>query len=287
MEIPFIKMHGLGNNYIYIDLFQHQLDENLLSNIAEKVSNVNTGIGSDGMILIHPSEHADLGMRIFNKDGSEGKSCGNGLRCTAKYAYEHGIISKEKFTIETKANIVESEVLLADGQVQEITINMGAPLLRRMDIPMMGNDDSQVVSEPFIVNGKKLEVTAVSMGNPHAVFFVDNIHDAPLHELGPVIEKDMRFPEGVNVEFIEVVSANEINFAVWERGSGITQACGTGACASVVAAILNQQVNRDEDVIVHLAGGDLTIKWDEKGDVWMTGGADVIAEGVYQYQIVE
>ncbi|WP_419720205.1 diaminopimelate epimerase, partial [Oceanobacillus massiliensis] len=230
MEIPFIKMHGLGNNYIYIDLFQHQLDENLLSNIAEKVSNVNTGIGSDGMILIHPSEHADLGMRIFNKDGSEGKSCGNGLRCTAKYAYEHGIISKEKFTIETKANIVESEVLLADGQVQEITINMGAPLLRRMDIPMMGNDDSQVVSEPFIVNGKKLEVTAVSMGNPHAVFFVDNIHDAPLHELGPVIEKDMRFPEGVNVEFIEVVSANEINFAVWERGSGITQACGTGAC---------------------------------------------------------
>nr|WP_306798677.1 diaminopimelate epimerase [Oceanobacillus saliphilus] len=283
MEIPFIKMHGLGNNYIYIDLFQHNLEEEMLADIAQKVSNVNTGIGSDGMILIHPSEKADLGMRIFNKDGSEGMSCGNGLRCTAKYAYEHGIIKKEKFSIATKANIVESEVQLEGDQVQEITINMGAPDLRRMDIPMMGNDDPKVVSEPFIVNGEKLHVTAVSMGNPHAVFFVDNIEEAPLYELGPKIEKDMRFPEGVNVEFIEIVSPNEINFCVWERGSGVTQACGTGACAAVVASVLNNHVNRNEDVVVHLAGGDLTIKWDEYGDVWMTGGAEVIAEGIFTY----
>ncbi|MFC4023711.1 diaminopimelate epimerase [Oceanobacillus longus] len=283
MEIPFIKMHGLGNNYIYIDLFQHNLEEEKLADIAEKVSNVNTGIGSDGMILIHPSDKADLGMRIFNKDGSEGMSCGNGLRCTAKYAYEHGIVAKDKFTISTKANVVESEVTVNGDQVEEITINMGAPYLRRMDIPMMGNDDPKVISEPFIISGQKLEVTAVSMGNPHAVFFVDSIGEAPLYELGPKIEKDMRFPEGVNVEFIEVVSQNEINFCVWERGSGVTQACGTGACAAVVASVLNEYVKRDEDIVVHLAGGDLTIKWDEKGDVWMTGGADVIATGTFQY----
>ncbi|WP_067725714.1 diaminopimelate epimerase [Oceanobacillus damuensis] len=284
MEIPFIKMHGLGNNYIYIDLFQYDLDEESLPHIAEKVSNVNTGIGSDGMILIHPTEKADVGMRIFNKDGSEGMSCGNGLRCTAKYAYEHGIVTNETFSISTKANIVKSEVALNGDEVQQITINMGAPNLRRMDIPMMGNDDPKVVSEPFIVNGQKLEVTAVSMGNPHAVFFVDNIAEAPLYELGPKIEKDMRFPDGVNVEFIEVVSPNEINFSVWERGSGVTQACGTGACAAVVASVLNGHVKRNEDVVVHLAGGDLTIKWDDNGDVWMTGGAEVIAEGTFTYQ---
>lgn len=171
MEIPFIKMHGLGNNYIYIDLFQFNIEENLFSDLAQKLANVNTGIGSDGMILIHPSEKADVGMRIFNKDGSEGKSCGNGLRCTAKYAYEHGIVSNEKFTIETRANIVTAEVTENDAeQVELITINMGQPQLKRVNIPMMGSDDPKVVAEPFDVNGEKLEVTAVSMGNPHAVF---------------------------------------------------------------------------------------------------------------------
>lgn len=284
MEIPFIKMHGLGNNYIYIDLFQFNIEENLFSDLAQKLANVSTGIGSDGMILIHPSEKADVGMRIFNKDGSEGKSCGNGLRCTAKYAYEHGIVSNEKFTIETRANIVKAEVTENDAeQVELITINMGQPQLKRVNIPMMGSDDPKVVAEPFDVNGEKLEVTAVSMGNPHAVFFVDAIDAAPLYDLGPVIERDSRFPEGVNVEFVEVVSPYELNFRVWERGSGVTQACGTGACAAVVASTLNHYCNQNETITVHLAGGDLSIKWDEAGNVWMTGDAQIIAKGVFQY----
>ncbi|WP_164668259.1 diaminopimelate epimerase [Virgibacillus doumboii] len=285
MEIPFTKMHGLGNNYIYIDLFNFDIAEEHLSGLARNVSNVNTGIGSDGMILIQPSKAADVGMRIFNSDGSEAKSCGNGLRCVAKYAYEQGLVSGEHFHIETIVNIVEAEVKTESGVVQEVTINMGQPVLERSLIPMQGADVPEVIAEPFIVGDQQLNVTAVSMGNPHAVFFVDSINDAPLYELGPVIEKDQRFPDGVNVEFIETVSRNELNFRVWERGSGITQACGTGACASVVAAVLNEKAKRDEDITVHLSGGDLTIKWDNFGDVWMTGGAEVIATGTYLYEV--
>lgn len=283
MKIPFTKMHGLGNSYIYIDLFQHKLEEAMLPALAQSVSNMNTGIGSDGIILIHPSERAALGMRIFNKDGSEGQSCGNGLRCAAKYAYEHGIVDVTQFQIETKANIVEAEVQIQNDNVQLVTINMGKPQLNRADIPMIGSETEKVVAEQFKIMDQQLKVTAVSMGNPHAVFVVDNIDDAPLVELGPSIEKDKRFPQGINVEFIEVLTPTEINFCVWERGSGITQACGTGACAAVVAAALNDLVNRNEQITVHLPGGDLFIKWDDQGYVWMTGGAEVIATGDYYY----
>lgn len=283
MDIPFIKMHGLGNNYIYVDLFQTTQEESLLPDIAREVSNVHTGIGSDGLILIQPSQKADVGMRIFNQDGSEGNTCGNGLRCTAKYAFENGIVSDTKFQIETKASVVDAEVTVKDDKVTRVTINMGKPVLRRPDIPMMGDDDPHVIDETFIVENDELKLTAVSMGNPHAVFFVDEIEDAPIHELGPVIEKDRRFPESVNVEFVEIVSKNEMNFRVWERGSGITQACGTGACAAVVAASLNGYVQQKQPVTVHLQGGDLTITWDDKGDVLMTGGAEVIAAGTYSF----
>lgn len=281
MQLPFTKMHGLGNNYIYIDFFTEQVEESKLSGLAKRVANVNTGIGSDGLIIIHPSKKADVGMRIFNKDGSEGQSCGNGLRCTAKYVYEQGIVSKKQFKIETKANIVEAEVNVTEGNVDLVTINMGEPLLNRQDIPMQGEIDQQVISEPFIINGEELILTAVSMGNPHAVFFVENIDNAHVEKLGPLIEKDPRFPQGVNVEFIEVISPTEVNFSVWERGSGITQACGTGACASVVAGVLNNYLTRDKEITVHLPGGDLLIKWDKDGNVWMTGGAEIIASGVY------
>ncbi|MCG1026980.1 diaminopimelate epimerase [Virgibacillus halodenitrificans] len=285
MKIPFTKMHGLGNNYIYIDLFSYELDETILPELAKAVSNVYTGIGSDGLILIHPSKKADVGMRIFNKDGSEGQSCGNGLRCTAKYAYESGIIDKRKFTMETKANIVEAEVMIKDQVVKEITINMGDPELQRASIPMLGKAADQVVAEPFLISEEELKLTALSMGNPHAVFFVGNIEHAPLYDLGPLIEKDSRFPNGVNVEFVEIISENEVNFRVWERGSGVTQACGTGACAAVVAGVLNHHLRKDEPVIVHLQGGDLKIRWDHHGKVWMTGDAEVIASGVYHYRM--
>ncbi|GIO19243.1 diaminopimelate epimerase [Oceanobacillus oncorhynchi subsp. incaldanensis] len=282
MKIPFTKMHGLGNNYIYIDLFQTELPENRLSELAINMSNQNTGIGSDGMILIHPAEKADVGMRIFNKDGSEGMNCGNGLRCTAKYAYETGIVDKKEFTIQTKANIVRATVKENDEQkVNEVTIDMGAPILQREQIPMLGEAGTTVINEPFEVADKTLHVTAVSMGNPHVITMVDAIDDAPLTTLGPVIEKDERFPEGVNTEFIEVVSDEEIHFRVWERGSGVTEACGTGACAAVVAATLNKKVTKGKKIVVHLAGGDLIIEWRKDDHIWMTGGAETIATGIF------
>jgi len=282
MKIPFTKMHGLGNNYIYIDLFQTELPENRLSELAINMSNQNTGIGSDGMILIHPAEKADVGMRIFNKDGSEGMNCGNGLRCTAKYAYETGIVDKKEFTIQTKANIVWATVKENNEQkVNEVTIDMGAPILQREQIPMLGEAGTTVINEPFEVADKTLHVTAVSMGNPHVITMVDAIDDAPLTTLGPVIEKDERFPEGVNTEFIEVVSDEEIHFRVWERGSGVTEACGTGACAAVVAATLNKKVTKGKKIVVHLAGGDLIIEWREDDHIWMTGGAETIASGIF------
>lgn len=282
MKIPFTKMHGLGNSYIYIDLFHTDLPEDRLSELAIKMSNPNTGIGSDGMILIHPADEADVGMRIFNKDGSEGMNCGNGLRCTAKYAYETGIIDKKAFTMKTKANIVQAIVTVNDqGVVEEVTIDMGEPILQREQIPMLGEEGTTVINEPFQVDGSTLHVTAVSMGNPHVVSMVEKIDDAPLTTLGPIIEKDRRFPEGVNAEFIEIVSDEELHFRVWERGSGITEACGTGACAAVVAATLNNKVTKGKKVVVHLAGGDLTIEWKQDDHVWMTGGAERIASGNY------
>ncbi|MBD8070465.1 diaminopimelate epimerase [Bacillus sp. PS06] len=281
----FTKMHGLGNNYIYVDLFKEELKEEELSAIAKSVSNINTGIGSDGMILICPSDVAPVKMRIFNNDGSEGKNCGNGLRCVAKYAYENKLVTEQKFQIETLSGLVSAEVIVEDGKVSTVTINMGKPRLNRASIPMVGEDIVQVVNESMTFGDVDMSVTAVSMGNPHAIFYVDEINDAPLTTLGPVIEKDKRFPESVNVEFVEVVSENELHFRVWERGSGITQACGTGACAAVVASVLNGKTKRNVETTVHLAGGDLFITWNDDNEVLMTGPAATICEGIYYYSL--
>ncbi|MGO4888938.1 diaminopimelate epimerase [Anaerobacillus sp. MEB173] len=281
MAMKFTKMHGLGNTYIYINLFEENLAEEQLSDLAVKVSNVNTGIGSDGMILICPSEQAPVKMRIFNNDGSEGKNCGNGLRCVAKYAYEHGIVKEEVFKIETLAGLVEAKVHVTDGKVDVVTVDMGEPRLLRKELPMVGNGEEKVINEPIDVNGQRWEMTGVSMGNPHGVFFVEDIESAPVTTLGPVLEKHELFPEWLNVEFVEVVSEDELHFRVWERGSGITQACGTGACAAAVAAILNEKAKRDQNITVHLLGGDLTINWTNQGNVLMTGPAETICEGKF------
>lgn len=280
-QFTFTKMHGLGNNYIYVNLFEETLVEEELARIAEKVSNVNTGIGSDGMILICPSEVAPVKMRIFNKDGSEGKNCGNGLRCVAKYAYEHKLVEETVFTIETLGGIVTAEVTVGDNVVTSVTIDMGAPRLKREDLPMLGEGEREI----FAYDDKNYVFTAVSMGNPHVVTIVDKIGEAPLTTLGPIVEKHDMFPEGVNVEFIEVVNDNELHFRVWERGSGVTEACGTGACAAVVASILNGKMERGKEITVHLAGGDLRITWTEEGTVFMKGPAEVICTGVYHYDI--
>ncbi|WP_369810004.1 diaminopimelate epimerase [Gracilibacillus caseinilyticus] len=284
MEIPFTKMHGLGNSYIFINTFDYPVEDEKLHDLAIAVADKDTGIGSDGLILIHPTDKAEVGMRIFNRDGSEGKNCGNGLRCVAKFAYEHQLVSKKTFTIETKAGNVTAEVHGDKDYVEEVTVDMGEPILNRSAIPMKGDEVKQVVAEPFVVSDQELAVTTVSMGNPHAVFFVDDINQAPLTTLGPIIEKDARFPESVNVEFIEKVNDRELHFRVWERGSGVTQACGTGACASVVAAILNQTMEKAKEITVHLAGGDLYITWREDNRVWMRGKAETSITGIFFWQ---
>lgn len=283
MEIAFTKMHGIGNSYIYIDLFQHHYEEEIFSSLAKQISNTNTGIGSDGLIVIHPSENADCGMRIINKDGSEGTNCGNGLRCVAKYVFERNIILKEKFIIETKSGMMHVHVIVKNNVVIETVIDMGVPLLHRQHVPMIGNPEDLVIHELFNLPCHNLFVTALFLGNPNAVFFVENIEDAPLHSLGGVIENDNRFPKRVNVEFVEVIHSTELNFRVWERGSGITEACGTGACAAVVAAILNGFCQKGEDIVVHLSGGDLLIRWDIDDHVWMRGPAAFIADGIYYF----
>ncbi|MES5395629.1 diaminopimelate epimerase [Bacillus amyloliquefaciens] len=277
----FTKMHGLGNSYIYVNQFEEQLPEERLAEIAVKVSSVYTGIGSDGMILICPSEKAPVKMRIFNNDGSEGKNCGNGLRCVAKYAYEHKLTEETSFFIETLSGLVKADITVDNGIVREVAVDMGEPRLSKKELPMLGNEDGRTINETFVFGETELSGTAVSMGNPHIVFPVADISQAPLTTLGPVIEKDPRFPEGINVEFVETVSADELHFRVWERGSGITQACGTGACAAAVASVLNGVSERNRDITVHLAGGDLVINWQDNGHVLMTGPAETVCSGVY------
>jgi diaminopimelate epimerase len=282
-SFTFTKMHALGNNYVYIDLFKEELVEEQLADLARAVSNVNTGIGSDGMILICPSEVASVKMRIFNSDGSEGKNCGNGLRCVAKYAYEHKLVTTTEFMIETLSGLVQAQVHLENDEVTSVTVNMGKPRLKRSELPMLGEEADIVLNEDIVFNGESYNMTGISMGNPHGIFYVDSINQAPVTTLGPIIEKDNRFPEGINVEFIEVVNDSEIHFRVWERGSGVTQACGTGACAAVVASVLNGKTTKNKQTIVHLAGGDLFITWTDEGHVLMTGPASVICTGTYYY----
>jgi diaminopimelate epimerase len=220
-------------------------------------------------------------MRIFNNDGSEGKNCGNGLRCVAKYAVEHKLVSDTEFKIETLSGLVEAKVQLENDQVKLVTVDMGEPRLLKSQIPMAGNSNEKTINEKMEFDGQIYEVTTVSMGNPHVIFYVDDINQAPVTTLGPIVEKDERFQEGVNVEFVQVVSERELHFRVWERGSGVTQACGTGACAAVVSSVLNNYTNQGEETTVHLAGGDLQIKWTKAGTVLMTGPAEVICEGTY------
>ena len=280
-KLPFTKMHGLGNSYIYFDAISNKFNSEKLADLARFVSSPATGIGSDGLILICPSEKADLKMRIFNKDGSEAKNCGNGLRCVAAYAYNNKIIRQPTMTIETLGGIVTASITKQNGLETWVCVNMGKPKLERHQIPMIGPSSRAVIAEPFQIDNRKLLLTAVSMGNPHAVFFMQNeVQNHDLHlTLGPKIENDSRFPEAINVEFVTQENANSFRCRVWERGSGATQACGTGACASAVAAVLNGFALHDTDIHIHLDGGTLLIKWEKNGDLWMTGPAQVVASG--------
>lgn len=278
-SLMFTKMHGLGNCYIYLNAFKQRLQESELPALARYLSDVNFGIGSDGIILVGPSDIADVKMRIFNKDGSEAKNCGNGLRCVAKYAYEHELVDSREMTIETLSGVVCAEIVSSEQHTSHVRINMGKPRLTKKDLPMHGDPHSQTIAEAYSIQGRHLALTAVSMGNPHAVFFVSE-EELHLHNtLGPHIEKDPRFPEGVNVEFVSIASPQNLHCRVWERGSGVTQACGTGACAVAVAAILNGHAMQGKALTIHLAGGDLQIEWTSTGDLLMTGPATSVAFG--------
>jgi len=279
MKINLVKMHGLGNDFILIDCLSKPLgDSSFLPYLAKKLCSRNFGIGADGLILIFPSSNADLKMRIFNSDGSEAQMCGNGIRCFAKYAYENKLISKIKFTIETLAGIITPELIFKDKEILGIKVNMGIPKLRRREIPMNGEDTPTVVNETLKINpGQIIKITCVSMGNPHCIIFVNDVRSISVDKVGPKIENNPLFPEKTNVEFIQVLNKQEINFRVWERGAGETLACGTGACAALVAAVLNKKTDRK--ATIHLPGGDLDIQWIENGSIYMTGPAESVFKG--------
>lgn len=280
--IPFTKMHGLGNDYVFVDLYRSGSEGLPFDpvSLSQEVSDRHFGIGSDGLILILPSETADFRMRIFNADGSEGEMCGNGIRCFAKYVYEQGYTRSTTFSVETGAGIIVPEVLAEGGRVRGVRVDMGEPRTRRCDIPMEGPPANQVIEELLEAGGNLYRVTAVSMGNPHCVIFVEDLEEADVAGIGPVIENHPAFPRRTNVEFVQVKGPCELEMRVWERGSGITLACGTGACASLVAAVLTGRASRRARV--HLPGGDLDIEWADDGHVYMTGPAVEVFRGVYQ-----
>ncbi len=279
MKINFVKMHGIGNDFILIDCLHKSLDDSsFLSYLTKKLCDRNFGIGADGLILILSSSKADLRMRIFNFDGSEAQMCGNGIRCFAKYAYENKLVSKIKFTVETLAGIITPELIFKNKEISGIKVDMGIPKLKRREIPMEGEDTPTVVDETLKFNSKQIfKITCVSMGNPHCIIFVNDVQSIPVDEIGPKIENHPLFPEKTNVEFIQVLNKQEINFRVWERGVGETLACGTGACAALVAAVLNKKTDRK--ATIHLPGGDLDIHWADDGNIYMTGPAELVFKG--------
>ena len=274
----FFKMQGLGNDYVYIDCIngKEPID---IKNLTNRLSNRHFGVGSDGLILLCKSKVADLKMRMFNSDGSEAQMCGNGIRCVAKLAYELGLICEEITTIETLSGIKTLKLNIVNGKVKTVEVDMGAPILEATKIPVSSSakiEDKKVKAEVKIKN-KKIELTCVSMGNPHAVTFVNDIKKFKVAEYGPILENADIFPEKANIEFVEVVDKNNIKMRVWERGSGETLACGTGACSSVVASSLNGYTDRK--VNVQLLGGNLEIEWKPNNHVHMTGPAVTVFKG--------
>ena len=273
--MKFTKMHGCGNDYVYVNCFEETIEHP--SDVAKRISNRHYGIGSDGMILIHPSDKADFRMAMYNIDGSEGKMCGNGVRCIAKYVYDHHLTDKTSITLETLGGIKYLDLHVKDGKVETVTVDMGEPILNAPDIPVK-LDQETVIDEPVSINGTTYAITCISMGNPHAVVFVDDTRSLDLEKIGPTFENDPIFPEQVNTEFIHVIDRKTIDMRVWERGSGETLACGTGACASAMACILNHKT--DNEVLVHLVGGDLIIRYDpETNHIFMTGPAVEVYSG--------
>lgn len=272
--MKFTKMQGCGNDYVYVDCTKGMLEE--VPELAVKVSDRHFGIGSDGLILIRPSTSADFMMDMYNNDGSRSGMCGNGIRCVAKFVYDKGLTNKKKLQIETLSGIKDIELTVEEGKVTQVTVDMGNPITKPSLIPVISEKDL-LIGEPIWVGGNTYDITCVSMGNPHAVVFVEDL-ELPLETIGPLFENHEMFPDRVNTEFVQVINRKYIKMRVWERGSGETLACGTGACASVIACILNGLT--EHEVTVSLLGGDLIIRYNEKEDkVYMTGPAETVFEG--------
>lgn len=287
MLMKFMKMQGAGNDYVYVDCTGKKLQN--ASEVAVKVSDRHFGIGSDGLILVETSDKADFFMNMYNADGSRGKMCGNGIRCVGKFVYDNGLTDKTSITVDTLSGVKHLELHLGeDGKVKTVTVDMGAPILNPKLVPVneAALADGKVTGKPVIsrkilVDGKEYDVTCVSMGNPHAIVYIDrdiDIRKFDIEKVGPYFEKHAAFPEQVNTEFIQVIDEHNLNMRVWERGSAETLACGTGACASLVATVLNGKCS--ENATLHLLGGDLNIKWDrEAGTVYMEGPAETVYKG--------
>ncbi|MDR0688011.1 MAG: diaminopimelate epimerase [Prevotellaceae bacterium] len=273
--MKFTKMHGAGNDYVYIDCTKGEIANP--GELSKKISDRHFGVGSDGLVLICKSDVADFGMRMFNADGSEAQMCGNATRCIGKYVYDKGLTTKTDLTLETLAGVKRLTLFADKGKVSKVKVDMGIPALRPAAIPVLA-DGERVVGLPLEVGGETFSVTCISMGNPHAVIFVKDVKSFDVHRVGKLIENHAIFPEKVNVEFIEPLPAGELRMRVWERGSGETWACGSGACAALAAATLNNL--SQGKATVHLLGGDLEVEWDKtSGHVYMTGGAETVFEG--------
>ena len=282
--MKFTKMQGLGNDYVYVNCLQEKIDNP--SELARKISNRHFGVGSDGLIMINPSDKADFEMEMYNADGSRGEMCGNGIRCVAKYVYDYGLtdktsISKTHISVETLGGIKYLDLTVEGGRVKLVKVDMGKPELEPEKVPVKADGD-EVVDAPIEVDGTEYRMTCVSMGNPHAVVFVDcDVKEFPLEKIGPKFERHERFPRRVNTEFVRVIDRHTAEMRVWERGSGETLACGTGACAVAVACVLNGLT--EDEVTVKLLGGDLHIKWDRRKDtVYMTGPAEAVFDGEWK-----
>lgn len=274
--MKFTKMQGLGNDYVYVNCFEEKIENPPA--VARYVSDRHFGIGSDGLIMINPSEVADFEMEMYNADGSRGEMCGNGIRCVAKYVYDYGLTDKTQISVETLGGIKYLDLTVEDGKVVLVKVDMGKPELKSDLIPII-SENEKVIDEPIEVDGQVYHMTGVSMGNPHTVIYVDDVKNLDLEKIGPKFENHERFPKRINTEFVHCIDRNTVEMRVWERGSGETLACGTGACAVAVASILNNLT--DTRVTVKLLGGDLQIEWDQKKNhVFMTGPAKVVFGGV-------
>ena len=275
--MKFTKMHGIGNDYVYVNCFEETVCNP--SAVARFVSDRHFGIGGDGLILIRPSDIADCEMDMYNLDGSQGAMCGNGIRCVAKYVYDYGIVNKTDISIATKSGVKHLKLTVENGKVSTVRVNMGSPILTATQIPVVATTE-EVINAPIRIEGNEYRFTAVSMGNPHAIVYMDDVDHLDIEKIGPAFENHITFPDRVNTEFVKVLDEHTLQMRVWERGSGETLACGTGACAVTVASVLNGLVDETQPVTVKLLGGDLEIFWDlSENLVYMTGPATTVFDG--------